>query len=222
MAWNGIRSSCSGSTRGSLAARIGIAGRFGSVTARMSEIAGILGQQMIAATEVSKGTNYIAQASGKNDRDIVSVFKGFDRASAKLNSEISTFADLGSRAIVEVAKNDHVTFKKNVMGALTGISDATADRLADHHNCRLGKWCDGMTEKAIRDSPAFRALAGPHERIHQSGKAVLREHEAGHSAAALAEAERLDAASHEVLDCLDRLGKDLAEAAADANIRAAA
>ncbi len=200
----------------------GIAGRFGSLTARMAEIAGILSQQMTAASEVAKGTNHIAQASDKNDRDIVSVFKGFDQASAKLNGEIGSFADLGSRAIVEIAKNDHVTFKKNVMGALTGISDLTADRLADHHSCRLGKWYDAMADEGIRNNPSFRALAGPHERVHASGKEVLRRHEAGNTAEALAEAERFDAASHEVLDCLDRLAKDLIDPAVDGAIPAAA
>jgi methyl-accepting chemotaxis protein len=200
----------------------GIAGGFGSLTARMADIAQILDQQMTAANEVAAGTNYIAQASGKNDRDIVLVFKGFDLASARLNSEIGGFADLGARAIVEIAKNDHVTFKKNVMGALTGISDATADRLSDHHNCRLGKWYDGVTDPAIRGNAAFIALAGPHERVHAAGREVLRQHEAGHIDGALAEAERLEAVSHEVLECLDRLAKDLADPGADTGIRDAA
>ena len=105
----------------------------------MVEIAGILGQQTIAANEVAKGTSYIANVSARNDRDIASACKGFDQASAVLNSQIGSFADLGSRAIVEIAKNDHVTFKKNVIGALTGTTDLTPDGLPDHHGCRLWK-----------------------------------------------------------------------------------
>ena len=188
-----------------------IASRFGSLSANMAEIAGILGQQMDAANEVAKGTSEIAAASGRNDRDLVTVFQGFDEASGMLNDQIGTFADLGSRAIVEIAKNDHVTFKKNVMGAITGIGDWTADRLADHHNCRLGKWYDAVADPVILANPAFSALAGPHERVHACGKEVLRRYQAGNIAGALDEAVRLDGASHEVLDCLDRLAKDLVE-----------
>ena len=200
----------------------GIASRFASLSAKMGEIAGILGQQMDAANEVAKGTSDIAAASSRNDRDLVSVFLGFDEASGMLNNQIGTFADLGSRAIVEIAKNDHVTFKKNVMGAITGIGDWTADRLADHHGCRLGKWYDAVADPAILANPAFRALAGPHERVHQCGKEVLRRYQAGNIAGALAEAEQLDGASHEVLDCLDRLAKDLVEPVAGSGIRSAA
>ena len=199
-----------------------IAGRFGSVTSKMVEIAEILSQQTIAANEVAKGTSYIADASAKNDRDIASVCKGFDHASSALNSQIGSFADLGSRAVVEIAKNDHVTFKKGVIGALTGMTDLTADRLPDHHDCRLGKSYDAVTDEAIRNNPAFRALVDPHKRVHEIGKEILRRHLAGDTAGVLAETERLDAASHEVLACLDRLAKELIEPAVDAGVPAAA
>jgi methyl-accepting chemotaxis protein len=191
-----------------------IADRFRSLTTKMAEIAEILGQQMTAAAEVAQGTSYIAEASGKNDRDLVSVTQGFEQASLALNNQIGSFADLGPRAIVEIAKNDHVTFKKNVIGALTGVSDLTADRLPDHHNCRLGKWYDGVADRTVRSNPAFRALEDPHKRVHEAGKEVLRRHQAGDTASALAEADRLDAASHEVLACLDRLATDMREPAA--------
>ena len=200
----------------------GIAGRFASLSTKMSEIATTLGQQMEAANEVAKGTSFIAAAAGRNDHDLVTVFKGFDQASGMLNQQIGSFADLGSRAIVEIAKNDHVTFKKNVMGAMNGITDWTADRLTDHHNCRLGKWYDAVTDAAILDHPAFRALAAPHERVHECGKEVLRRHHAGDNAGALAEAGRLDIASHEVLECLDRLARNLAEPPPDAGTGIAA
>ena len=191
-----------------------IADRFRSLTTKMAEIAEILGQQMTAATEVAQGTSYIAEASGKNDRDLVSVTQGFEQAISVLNNQIGSFADLGPRAIVEIAKNDHVTFKKNVIGALTGVSDLTADRLPDHHNCRLGKWYDGVADGTVRSNQAFRALEDPHKRVHEAGKEVLRRHKAGDIAGALAEADRLDAASHEVLACLDRLATDMREPAA--------
>jgi methyl-accepting chemotaxis protein len=199
-----------------------ITDRFRSVTARMAEIAEILRQQTDAANAVAKGTTYIAQTSAKNDRDIVSVFKGFEQTSAVLNGQIGSFADLGARAIVEIAKNDHVTFKKNVMGALAGITDLTADRLPDHHGCRLGKWYDGVTDDAIRNSPSFKALVEPHKRVHDAGKEILRRQAAGNTVGALAEAENLNAASHEVLDHLDTLAKALSGRPLDTGTSAAA
>jgi len=185
-----------------------IAHRFHAVTGKMAEIAAILTQQTAAANEVSKGTMAIATITAKNGEDIVSVFKGLDRASAVLNSEIGSFADLGSRAIIEISKNDHVTFKKNVIGALTGINELTADKLPDHHSCRLGKWYDGVKDEAMRRHPAFSALAEAHKRVHDSGKNVLRRNATDRET--IEAVERLETASRDVLACLDRLGKDQA------------
>jgi methyl-accepting chemotaxis protein len=191
-----------------------IARRFHAVTGKMTEIAAILTQQTAAANEVSKGTMAIAAITAKNGEEIVSVFKGLDRTSAVLNSQIGTFADLGSRAIIEISKNDHVNFKKNVVGALTGISDLTADKLPDHHSCRLGKWYDAVKDEAMRRHPAFTALAEAHKRVHDAGKEALRCNAGGNDPGTLAAVDKLEAASREVLGHLDRLGKDQASAAA--------
>ena len=191
-----------------------IARRFHTVTGKMAEIAAILTQQTAAANEVSKGTMAIASITAKNGEEIISVFKGLDRASAVLNSQIGSFADLGSRAIIEISKNDHVGFKKNVVGALTGVNDLTADKLPDHHSCRLGKWYDGVKDEAMRRHPAFTALAEAHQRVHDAGKEALRCNAAGNDRGTLDAVERLEKASRDVLGHLDRLGKDQASAAA--------
>jgi methyl-accepting chemotaxis protein len=190
-----------------------IARRFHTVTGKMAEIAAILTQQTAAANEVSKGTMSIAAITAKNGEEIVSVFKGLDRASAVLNGQIGSFADLGSRAIIEISKNDHVGFKKNVVGALTGINDLTADKLPDHHSCRLGKWYDNVKDEAMRRHPAFGALAEAHKRVHDAGKEALRCNAGGDDQHTLTAVGKLEAASRDVLGCLDRLGKDQASAA---------
>ena len=190
-----------------------IARRFHTVTGKMAEIAAILTQQTAAANEVSKGTMAIAGITAKNGEAIVTVFKGLDRASTTLNSQIGSFADLGSRAIIEISKNDHVGFKKNVVGALTGINDLTADKLPDHHSCRLGKWYDSVKDEAMRRHPAFTALAEAHQRVHEAGKEALRRNAGGDDRGTLDAVERLEKASRDVLDHLDRLGKDQAAAA---------
>jgi methyl-accepting chemotaxis protein len=102
-----------------------------------------------------------------------------------------------------------------VLVSPTGISDLTADPLPDHHNCRRGKWYDGVTDATIRNNSAFKALEDPHKRVHEAGKAILRRHHSGDTAGALTETDRLHAASHDVLACLDRLAQDMHEPAID-------
>jgi len=119
-----------------------------------------------------------------------------------------------ARELCEIAKIDHILFKKRVFDTLLGGEQAKAADLGDHHGCRLGKWVGTMNDPAITGHPAFAALQGPHARVHAAAKAALTAHAAGRVAAAIEEAETMDAASDEVVRRLTELGDALAAKAA--------
>jgi len=77
------------------------------------------------------------------------------------------------------------------------------EELADHHQCRLGKWYDQVNDPWFSGNNEFKALVEPHSRVHGFGKEAARLHLEGN----LVEAERLfgdmEAASIEVVDLLD-------------------
>ena len=189
-----------------------ISGKVGGVTSKMAEISSILVQQTAASNEVSQGANLIAEISQRNNEEIFTTLASMDRLSDLINSQIGTFTDLGDLALIEIAKNDHVTFKKRVADVLIGRNtELKADGLPDHHLCRLGKWYDTVKDRAIRDQPAFAALLVPHQRVHDAGREALSLFRAGDRLGTMAAVERLEASSHEVIECLDRLGTALAE-----------
>ena len=192
-----------------------ISARVGATTRKMGEISAILVQQSAASTEVSQGTNKIAELSARNNDEINATLTSMDKLSELINTQVGSFSDLGPRALVEIAKNDHANFKKRVADVVTGREkDLTADRLADHQTCRLGKWYESVQDDGIRDDPAFKALLEPHKRVHDSGKEALRRFAHGDHMGTMNQIERLESSSREVIDCLDRLGTSIAQRAA--------
>jgi methyl-accepting chemotaxis protein len=187
-----------------------IATRVASVTSSMQDIAGILTQQGQAAGEVSGGTQKIAQIAAKNQDEINVVLDAMDKAGQTLEERVNYFAkSQEARVLVEVAKNDHVTFKRRIVETVAGRRNLKADQLADHHTCRLGKWYDTQKDPALVNLPSFKKLLDPHQRVHAHGKEVLKRFDAGDVAGAIGEMEKLNASSHEVIELLDAIGKDL-------------
>lgn len=144
-----------------------IAGSINGVNDKIGEIAAILSQQTAAATEVSQGTTSIAEVARRNDEEIREVLSAMDRAASVLNERVGEFAKVGSAmAIVQVAKNDHVVFKKKIVDAVIGRGSWAVEDVPDHHACRLGKWYDSVQDPAIREQDAFRRIEEPHSRVH--------------------------------------------------------
>ena len=73
-------------------------------------------------------------------------------------------------AILYKAQSDHFIWKKRLADILVGTTNETAADLTDHHHCRLGVWYAKVQDPELRNNPAFRALANPHERVHRHGK----------------------------------------------------
>ena len=112
-------------------------------------------------------------------------------------------------ALVLGTKIDHEVFRQNIHDAVEGRSTLTADRLADHHHCRLGKWYDGVDDNAVRSSPWYGALAAPHQKVHDAGKRALTCHAHGDAAGRNMALDELGRASEEVLSVLDNLARDI-------------
>ncbi len=180
--------------------------RVDTVSGRMQEIARILSQQSDAANEVSQGTTSIADLSSRNNDEINDVLSAMDQANKVLDQQVENFARLGTPMVMlEVAKNDHVAFKKRIVDTVMGRASTTAAQLSDHDHCRLGRWYNAVTDTAIRDHKAFKALLEPHKRVHRYGKQVLERHHADDPEAAQEALNHLNEASHEVIQCLDEL-----------------
>ncbi|TAN59968.1 MAG: HAMP domain-containing protein [Magnetospirillum sp.] len=183
-----------------------IAGRIDGVTQRMHDIAAILGQQNAATGEVSAATAEIAALAHHNLNEIDQALHSMTNAALVLDKRAEDFASVGTpETLLQVAKNDHIRFKRSITDRIMGRNDLTSSQLSDHHTCRLGKWYDTLKDDRLTSLPAYGRLLDPHKRVHAHGKTALDLHAQGQAVAALAEVDRLNGASHEVLDLLEEI-----------------
>lgn len=175
-------------------------------TSQMADISHMLDQQSQAVSEIAQGVSSIAEHSrvtaGYADQAIAAV-----GASEKLINE--QFADLDRRSIpnfvLHRAKADHVLWKKRLSEMLVGLNSLKPTELSDHHQCRLGKWYDVVSDEALRRNPAFIELEKPHEAVHRHGRAAAQCYTDGDHERAKAELAEMERASELVLQGLDRL-----------------
>ena len=112
-------------------------------------------------------------------------------------------------ALVQSTKMDHVNFRKRVDEALAGKGDANPDNLPDHHQCRLGKWYDGLPDAAIRQNASFKAIEAPHAAVHDAARQALRQHAQSNRAGVQKALGAITENSQTLMGLLDHLAADL-------------
>ena len=177
------------------------------VRVTIEEIDGILRQQTEASSEVSAGIVTVSRLAASNVEQVNALAQTMGSANART---VPILDALCTRQIPDAtlhrAMSDHVIWKKNLAEMALGRIRLNPDELADHHHCRLGKWYDAVVDSGIKNHPAFRALAVPHERVHKHGIAAAQRYNNRDLDGAMEEIGHVQMASVEVL----RLLKDLA------------
>ncbi len=185
------------------------------VSAKMQGIADILHQQKGASAEIARSIDQVANTATENENLLVGMATKLHQSNDRFSDNAKTWfrADSG-RALCEMAKIDHVLFKKRVVDVLMGHSQWAASEVPDHHNCRLGKWYDGPQLPEIKGMATFRQVSEPHARVHAAAKTALTAHAAGDMPAALRALAAMNDASHEVLRMLGELSTALEQGTA--------
>jgi methyl-accepting chemotaxis protein len=189
-------------------AMAGVSKQVSSVTSGMAEIAGILNQQTDASREIAQGISSIAAMTKQSVEQVVTISDQLDIVHALVGDELQNVSNFSFKnKVPRLAKADHVIWKKRLADMAVGRVKLKANELADHHSCRLGKWYYGDASLDCRSHGAFALLEKPHALVHQHGKQAAKLFEAGDLPGALKEIQNVEAASKDVLELLDRLGK---------------
>ncbi|MEZ5841520.1 MAG: methyl-accepting chemotaxis protein [Hyphomicrobiales bacterium] len=193
-----------------------IASQVRNVSDRMIEISGILHQQKDTSSEIAHNIDAVARTAAENEDLLKSMSDKLHESNTRFSDTAKSWFRADShRALCEMAKIDHILFRKRVVDTMMGRANWEASAIPDHHGCRLGKWYDSLNTPEIRALEPYKRLAEPHGRVHAAAKASLAAHAAGDSDKALSELRKLTDASHLVLASLDELSNllhgDLAE-----------
>jgi methyl-accepting chemotaxis protein len=89
-----------------------------------------------------------------------------------LRTAFSRIGRTNDRIFMSLAKLDHVLWKVNTY--LSAVNKKEEFPFVDHHNCRLGRWYEaGDGREHFSETPSFRTLEGPHEKVHSGTKRVF-------------------------------------------------
>jgi hypothetical protein len=164
----------------------------------VSAIQGETGQVRVTIEAVaSKATN--AAADGRT------VSSGALELCGLSGALSDVMKDAAVRSFTELAQMDHLIYTMEVYKAASGRSSKCADDFSNHHKCRLGQWYYEGAGRRFSAQPAYRRLETPHARVHESGRRALERMRSGDTKGALQDVAVMEAASIEVLDCLQVL-----------------
>lgn len=179
------------------------------ISQQMAQTASAVNEQSAAVDEISRSLSVIQVKTERSRTCAETVIEVVRRSDKAVQAELD---ELASRnlpgAIFELAKSDHLAWKRKLALMLLGSDTLPASELKDHHQCRLGKWYDAVKDGSITRDPAFRALEAPHEEVHRHGRQVADLFEKGDRVAAREAYERMEAASGKVIDLLNTLKAD--------------
>jgi len=151
--------------------------------------------------------------------DFRSRFAEFSRSAEDTIHRVSQTKDRSFGSLVTM---DHIIFMQNAYMAIGKAKecDEAMAALADHQNCRLGKWYyEGMGKTLFGKTSAFAQLEQPHAEVHNSAHraiALSRENWAGDPAVRqklVQTMEKAENASHQVISLVEAMVKEKHSAA---------
>ncbi|CAA7614259.1 Methyl-accepting chemotaxis protein [Magnetospirillum sp. LM-5] len=176
------------------------------VTALMQEIADHLGQQRQAAQEIASNLELATERSKSDTDSINKLIDTASVASASLTDMLTSLIEVEMKnAVILLAKSDHMVWRRRLAEMLVDRAKLNPHELANHHQCRLGKWYDQVQDASMKSHPAFLALEAPHKRVHDMGIQAAQLYADGKFEDAVELVAAIEEPSKEVQRLLDEL-----------------
>ncbi len=184
----------------------GISQNAADVSERMDEISSMLTEQKKAVNEIGSGISTVADYSNQCRTRTTRTIESVGATEALIEGQFSKLEEMDIKDYVLYrAKSDHFIWKKKLAEMFVGLNNLREEELADHHQCRLGKWYDKTADDWFTSNPDFQTLIEPHQRVHQFGKEAARLHSQGKKKEAEDMFNEMENASIEVVALLDKL-----------------
>jgi len=116
------------------------------------------------ANDMRSNSDDISQIA-HDSNDVIHEFEStFREMNSLANISSHSAIKIENRLFTTLVKVDHILFKSNSYAAL--LSDDTTIELADHKNCRMGKWYSDDGKKRFGHTRAFKEMDAPHAIVH--------------------------------------------------------
>jgi methyl-accepting chemotaxis protein len=179
------------------------------VSLQISQIATAAEEQTATTSEISSNIHQLdstMEKTAENARESMNEAVQLGALADDLQHLIKSFRTRSSDVLIlDIAKNDHRLFVNRIQSSIQGSLKLDAAEVADHHQCRLGKWYDSAGKQLFGHLHSFRAIDGPHERFHALGKEAVAAANAGKMDKALEIGAQIEDLSHEIIDGLSTI-----------------
>lgn len=184
----------------------GVKSRVDEIVTQIASITQLFSEHRAAGQQVATSVVDITTSNQAALDGVQLVSKTMDALEKTILSQLDELARLELPGkVVQLAKSDHVIWKKRLAMMAVGQLQLDPKELADHHSCRLGRWYDQQSDCHLTGHPAFAALADPHQRVHAHGIRAAQLMTEGQAEAANRELILMEKASEEVMQHLTDL-----------------
>ena len=183
-----------------------LAQRTGDATGQIGDLVVNINKQSKVTTEGIRETTQKTEMMSGNTSTLVNTVEEVLNISQEMRIIIS---QASYAAFITTVMMDHIHWKNDVYKrCITDGVNSTAE-IADHHQCRLGKWYfEGEGKKFFSHLSSYHSLDTPHEAVHANGLRALELHEEGDKKGALESLQAMEVAS---LDVQKHLGNMIDE-----------
>ncbi len=189
------------------AARAGEHGRGFAVVA--DEVRNLSKRVQEATEEVRRNITAIedsAKAIEGTSQSAEQTARGAESVTVALGNRINSLNTLAALMTIDAAKNDHKLLVRNILAAVAdrNVAQASED-ISDHHQCKFGRWYDGVGRDLFGQIPAFRELENVHLHVHQMARAIWAALQSGNREEGIRQSTEISRLEQEILDKLNTL-----------------
>ncbi len=116
--------------------------------------------------EISSNADRMSAISNKSAEEITLFEETLESLTNNSNEVVYQTGKIEDKTFTVLAKMDHIIFKNNAFGHV--VKQNKDAEVADHLNCRLGKWYKGLGKDRFEATASYKALNAPHQIVHQS------------------------------------------------------
>jgi methyl-accepting chemotaxis protein len=176
----------------------------GEVTQSIEGIASISQENSAAAEQVTAA----AEEMSAQVEEVTASAQSLAEMAQALQAVVAQFALSDNRLLatqIATFKEAHLQWVTRLKAMLARKTQLTADEVASHENCTLGKWYYGRASQQYGHLPEFVAVEAPHTRLHSLSREAVEDYHRGDRAATEAKINEVERLSHQVVDLLTRL-----------------
>ena len=179
----------------------------------ITHIATAVDEQSTASEEVVKNIEKTSQIAGNMEEMADGIMHEINSLITVAGDVRDTTASFKSRngkyMILDLARTDHRVFCGKIASCLKGDVKLLPADIPDHHSCRFGKWYFGEGGQSCVTLPGYRAIDGPHQKIHALAREAVAAYNAGEGQKAEEAYVQMEGVSLEIGELLDEMKRGL-------------